>query len=231
MAEAGPLPDNGGALRRAHFFLEATPLLDANWTGISVVCANIAGQLLRRGLHLEFCLGQSVLPKEPMLRALELSSGLNVARDLEARRLRTTAPMLPRDALSVGLSASVKRFSRVFDVECSWIHDISTLLQPELHTADNITWHAERIIEDLASNDVTVCVSRATSDDLIAYFGTDPTSLVVAYNGVEWPWWFAVKAKNEIIAPKVPYILVLGTREPRKTSRFSSICLSNSQTC
>ncbi len=200
----------------ASFFLDATPLLDANWTGISVVCANVARQLIRRGLQPNFCLQHAIVPGEAVREALERSSGIYLARDLATGRLPTSPVAWPQHRVSVGLSASVKRFNRVFDVECSWIHDISTLLQPEYHTPENVVWHTESIVEDLASNDATVCISQATLDDLVGYLGADPTRLVLAPNGVEWPWWYAVRAKNEPATVDGPYLLVLGTREPRK---------------
>ena len=209
-------PTDEFELHHVSFFLDATPLLDENWTGISVVCANIARQMLRRGLRLNFCVARTMLPGKAVLEALESSTGLYLARDLATERLSTEPLAWQRDMVSVGLSASVKRFDRMFDVECSWIHDISTLLQPQYHTADNIVWHTERISEDLASNDLTVCISQSTLDDLVAYLDMDPARMILAYNGVEWPWWFAVRARNEPANLRGPYLLVLGTREPRK---------------
>ena len=213
MADAGA-PIGETLSRRTSFFLDATPLLEVNWTGISVVCANIARQLMRRGLRLEFCLGTSMIPRGAVLKALDRSSGLYLAHDLETERLQKTALTWSRDDVTVGLSSSVKRFNRVFDVECSWIHDISTLLQPEYHTANNIAWHMERIIEDLASNELTVCISQATLDDVLVYLGADANRVILAHNGVEWPWWYPLRVKNE--HAEAPYLLVLGTREPRK---------------
>ncbi len=156
------------------------------------------------------------MPQKAAREALQLSSGTYLARGLATGRLQTAPLTWPDQSVSIGLSASVKRFHRVFDVECSWIHDISTLLQPEYHTPENVAWHAERIMKDLSSNDITVCISQATLDDVVAYLGIDPAQLVLAYNGVEWPWWYAVREKNEPALIEEPYLLVLGTREPRK---------------
>ena len=75
----------------------------------------------------------------------------------------------------------------------------------------------QRVIADLDSDDVTVCVSAATLADIAAYLGPRPEQLIVAHNGVGWPDWFAEQAVNEVPLDRVePFFLILGTREPRK---------------
>ena len=200
--------------QKIRFFLDATPLLDAQWTGIPTVCAAIAGQLLKAGHDVAFCLADQVLPSAPVLDALARRSGLYLQRDVELGRLPMQRPLWPKDCLAIGLSASVKRHKRVFDIEASVIHDISTILQPYFHTPDNIIWHTETLLEDIHSNAATFTPSRATADDLIAYFGIDAGKIHVTPLGVEWPWWYERKQKNERDVEK--YIMIISTKEPRK---------------
>jgi len=200
--------------QKIRFFLDATPLLDAQWTGIPTVCAAIAGQLLKAGHDVAFCLADQVLPSAPVLDALARRSGLYLQRDVELGRLPMQRPLWPKDCLAIGLSASVKRHKRVFDIEASVIHDISTILQPYYHTSDNIIWHTETLLEDIQSNAATFTPSRATADDLVAYFGFDAEKIHVTPLGVEWPWWYEKKQKNDRDVEK--YITIISTKEPRK---------------
>jgi glycosyltransferase involved in cell wall biosynthesis len=210
------LPAAADLRQIATFILDATPLLDTSWTGIPVVCAHMARQLLAAGHDLRFSVGKQLLPNDAVLDALERNSGLFLHHEMVTGQLDMPPLTWPRDRVGVGLSASVKRVRRVFDVECSVVHDISTILQPQYHTPENIVWHTEHIMDDIASNDVTVCISQATLDDLVLYLGADPARLVLAYNGVEWPWWFPIKAATDLASGVEPYVAVLATREPRK---------------
>jgi glycosyltransferase involved in cell wall biosynthesis len=75
----------------------------------------------------------------------------------------------------------------------------------------------EGIMADLASDDLVVTVSEASRADLSAYLGVDPARMVAAPNGVSWPDGFSTMAANATNGAGVePYLLVLGTREPRK---------------
>ncbi len=204
------------ACRLGCFFLDATPLLDENWTGIPAVCANLARTLLAAGCDLRFCVEWDVLPLDLILEALEKNTGLFLEREFRAGRIELLPLVWPSNRIGVGISASVKRLRNVFDVECSIIHDISTLLHPHYHTDDNIAWHAERIMSDLSSNDITFCVSNATKQDLVEYLGAKPADLVATYNGVEWPWWFRSHADIDLSCGIEDYVIVLGTKEPRK---------------
>jgi glycosyltransferase involved in cell wall biosynthesis len=212
--------DPPDAMLIASFFLDATPLLDESWTGIPVVCANMARQLLDMGCHMHFCLGERLIPVEAVMEALERNTGLLLKHELDCGVTPTMPLSLPHGRVSVGLSASVKRVRRVFDVECSVVHDMSTILQPQYHTPENVAWHAQHLMEDIASNDVTLCISQATKDDLVAYFGADPARLLLSHNGVGWPWYYPIRAAADMAQGVEPYVLVLGTREPRKNLRL-----------
>jgi glycosyltransferase involved in cell wall biosynthesis len=210
----------------ACFFLDATPLLDENWTGIPAVCANLARTLLAAGCDLRFCVEWDVLPPEAVLDALERNTGLFLDREFRMEQIECLPLVWPSNRVSVGISASVKRLRNVFNVECSILHDISTLLHPHYHTEDNIAWHVERILSDLSSNDVTICISRSTQDDLIEYLGSDPERLLLSYNGVEWPQSFEVCADSDLANGIEDYIVVLATIEPRKNLSliFNMLC-------
>jgi glycosyltransferase involved in cell wall biosynthesis len=119
--------------------------------------------------------------------------------------------------MGIGFFPSVKPLRHAFDVELSVFHDLSTLTMPLMHIRGNVVHHMEAIMADLASDDLVVTVSEASRADLSAYLGVDPAHMVAAPNGVSWPEGFDTAAANAAgRAPVEPYLLVLGTREPRK---------------
>ena len=205
-------------------FVDVSTLLEAQWTGIPVVAAGLASALLARlPGQVQFFLGTSLIEAGAVQDALRRSTGLYLAREIgSARALAGRLPVLGQNdgqeaGPTIGVFPSVKPLRRVFDVECSVFHDLSTLVLPYFHIPGNVEHHTDAMIADIASNDVVVAVSAATRDDLAAYLGVDPARVVVAPNGVTWPDWVAVDAANSL-APlgAEPYLLILGTREPRK---------------
>jgi glycosyltransferase involved in cell wall biosynthesis len=213
------------ARRDAVIYFDISPLLDPQWTGIPVVAAGLAAAL-RAHLpdQLRFFLDMAVIDSHAVADALRRHSGLFLKRDIDAgRAVAGMLPVLHGNASgpagagpSIGLFPSVKRIRRVFDVECSLFHDLSTLVLPHFHMKLNVDHHMEAMMADLASDDLVVTVSTASRDDLLAYLGVDAARIAVVPNGVGWPAHFAVEAANRLATGAEPYVLILGTREPRK---------------
>jgi glycosyltransferase involved in cell wall biosynthesis len=201
-------------------YVDVSTLLEAQWTGIPVVAAGLASALLGRlPGQVRFFLGPSLIETGAVQDALQRNTGLFLAREIERERaLAGRLPLLGRaSGPTIGIYPSVKPLRRAFNVECSVFHDLSTLVLPFFHIKGNVEHHMEAMMADIASDDMVVTVSAASGDDLCAYLGVDPARIVVAPNGVAWPPGFAVDAANTL-APlgAEPYLLVLGTREPRK---------------
>ena len=222
MMRPSALPALASALerRQARIYFNIHPLLEELWTGIPVVAAGLAGALLESMPDgVRFFLGTSVIDTELVRDALERVSGLFLLREIDCGRGRVgRIPLLGSHAgPSIGLFPSVKPIRRAFDIECSVFHDLSTLVLPYFHIKGNVDHHIEAMMADIDSDDVVAAVSEASRDDLEAYLGVDPARMVVAHNGVSWPDGFAVQAENELApAGAEPYLLILGTREPRK---------------
>ncbi len=202
----------------ANIHVDVSPLLEHQWTGIPVVAAGVAGALLRQiPERTRFFLGTDLLNTAVVADAIARNSGLYLERALAAGRITEgRLPLARRKGPAIGLFPSVKTVRRLFDVEIGVVHDLSTLVLPQFHIPGNVDHHMDSMREDLASNDITVCVSAATRDDLIAYLGTPADELVVAHNGVTVQQGLATDAANALAAGVEPYLLVLGTREPRK---------------
>ena len=91
------------------------------------------------------------------------------------------------------------------------VHDLTSFLMPELHTPGNIQadrYFAERILK--RANRL-IAVSENTRRDAIRVLGIDPGRIDVIHSGVDERFFTArplVRAR--------PYVLFLGTIEPRK---------------
>lgn len=211
-----------GQIRRrgATLYFDISPLLERQWTGIPIVAAGLAASLAANMPdRLRYFLGTAIIDHAVVADALRRNSGLFLSREVASGRAQAgTLPVLGRQAgPTLGLFPSVKPLRRVFDVECSVFHDLSTLVLPYFHIKGNVDHHMEAMMADIASNDLVAAVSSATRDDLVAYLGVDPARTVIAPNGVAWPADFAARAGNALArAGAEPYLLILGTREPRK---------------
>jgi glycosyltransferase involved in cell wall biosynthesis len=219
------------AARNATIYYDLSPLREAHWTGIPVVAAGLA-RALREALpdRVRFFHDYDVIRTEAVDDALRRNSGLFLDRDIDegyalAGKLPVnTAPRAAsraaRPELTIGFFPSVKPLRGAFDVELSVFHDLSTLVMPLMHIRGNVVHHMEAIMADLASDDLVVTVSDASRTDLVAYLGVPPGQIVAAPNGVAWPDWYESAALNAAgaggAAGVEPYLLVLGTREPRK---------------
>lgn len=207
------------AERQGRLYCDIAPLIEPQWTGIPVVAAGLAGVLAARlPQQARFFLDLDIVATAAVQDALRRGHGLFLKRDINTgAALAGTLPLLAPPGPSIGLYPNYKRVRRLFTIECSLFHDLSTLVVPQFHTRQTVEHHMAAMADDIASNDLTVAVSQASADDLAAYLGLRPREIAVAPNGVGWPGWYAAAAENDCAAGEVePYFLILGTREPRK---------------
>lgn len=190
-------------------FYEISPLFEEHWTGIPKVAAELARALdARVPGGVEFFHGMDRVDGDAVREALRRGTG----RFLKAPR---TGPVKSRE--TIGIFPSRKSARRMFDLECSVIHDISTIVTPQFHAAENLAHHAEALRGDIASNDLTICVSEATAAELAAYLSVPQNRMLVAHNGVFWDPATLAQAQAAVALGRVErYFLTLGTREPRK---------------
>jgi len=92
------------------------------------------------------------------------------------------------------------------------IHDLVPLHHPELVTGRTLSMHAHKYENAARTCDVVFTNSRFTADDVAATLGVEDDRLVVAHPGLE-PWHVA---EGERWRLGRPYVLGIGTLEPRK---------------
>src|SRR5258706_646945 len=91
------------------------------------------------------------------------------------------------------------------------IHDMTSLLMPELHTPGNVRADASFTENVLKRADRLIAVSENTRADAIKHAGLDADRMDVIYSGVPEVYFGAQPRPSSR-----PYILYVGTIEPRK---------------
>jgi glycosyltransferase involved in cell wall biosynthesis len=210
-----------GADRRTLFFDIGT-LREPQFTGIPNVAANLARELMAAAddLPCRFFIGETVLRPEYVRFLLDSGSGAYFGyhhQHGQAAAGSLLAAVRAAGPRAVGLFPAEKPFHRLFDTEVQVVHDFSTVATPFFHLRATNDLHGSALLRDIASNDLTVCVSEATAAYLRRLCPDQATRVAVATNGVRWPERFPRAAETLFGSMRLePYVLILGTLEPRK---------------
>ena len=102
------------------------------------------------------------------------------------------------------------------------LHDLTPLLFPELHTAENQELHKKKFRFAQERADVIIAVSEATKRDIVTHLGIAPERVQVVYNGVSSEFhpiedhaYLEEVLRAQGLTPQ-GYLLYVGTIEPRK---------------
>lgn len=108
----------------------------------------------------------------------------------------------------------VKKAKRV-----AFVHDLSTLLFPEFHTQSNTYLHRKRL-EHVDEVDLLLTNSHFTKKTIVERLSIDPSKIVVTPLGADKSFKpmssSEIKPALEAFQINKPYILYVGTLEPRK---------------
>ena len=202
-------------MRDIAFYIDISTQLNLEYTGIG----NVNHQLLRwfrrhEPARSRFFLGEIVLRDAAVDTIVARKSGAGLQEYIDSghgtARSLTEALQADREARTVGIFSTAKTMRRRFGYEAQVMHDITTTLMPEFHQESTLRRHGATLLDDLASDDLVVCVSQNTFDDLVLYAGMAAERLMVAHLGVD---------DVAVVTPSTdvePFLLVLGTVEPRK---------------
>jgi glycosyltransferase involved in cell wall biosynthesis len=199
------------------FFLDVSPLRDFAWTGIPIVTAKIARYLLdTRPEATIFYYGPDVVLPQFVAVAIDSAPGgyLRALIESDTALAGSLDDALRGDFIAVGLFPNIKPVHRVFDIELVIIHDLSSILLPEMHTPESAVEHSQAHMRDVATSDLICCVSNATREDVIRYLGARPERVFVSHLGCDHVANDTGALQSSDAVP--PYVVALGTIEPRK---------------
>lgn len=197
------------------FYIDVAPLQETEYTGIPQVAAKLCEQLLGRAdVEPAFFYNRHEVPIALVEQMLAARSGELYRWAAERYCLRPIVTASAPGAATVGLHTNMKFARRLFPTEGQIVHDMTTVVTPQYHTDETNAYHVEKFYGDLMSNDVTFCVSQSTASDVTAFYQGLPGPLVVSHLGVDWD--HVDPAIRAMPVEAEPFILVLGTIEPRK---------------
>jgi len=200
--------------QRPTLFLDVSPLIEDQWTGIPVFTSRLARALLgSNGCELRFAYEGTVVPDELVRRALDWQTGSELRSVLDDLSPEVRVPIPFHSTL---LYPSVKPRCGLAAREASVIHDLSTIFMPEFHDEANVRYHLAHFGRELATNDITFFVSEASRDLFLNSFCLPGMRHDVLLQYVDWPEAFPHIAANDLPLALPRYFVLVGTLEPRK---------------
>lgn len=200
-------------------FLDISALYEETWTGIPNVVAAIARRaLVDPEIDWRFSYETIEAPRDLVERFLRQRSGSGGLAHL-ARGVWETEQISDRVAReAVCVFPNIKPVRGFFRKEAMIVHDLSPVVAPQFHNGPNIDHFANRIRADIETSDHLFCVSRATMTDVNAYFGKPMSEMSVIRLGAEFdPAELSAGLLQVHQGLKAePYVVVIGTLEPRK---------------
>ena len=199
---------------RPRLNIDIGPLLEDQWTGISVFTRRLIGALEASGrLDLSFSVRMTAIGTAEVHETIRHGSGSFLRAQLDKRDAVERPPLDPALPL---FYPSVKSHPNIVPREASTIHDMSTLVMPETHDARNVAHHLDPLRNEVSSDEVVFCVSEATRRALCATFpwAEGRSRLLMQY--VDWPEEFESYDRNLPPVDLGRYAVVIGTIEPRK---------------
>ena len=209
---------------RRPLVVDIGPLREEFYTGIPNVIAEICARLLAEDwLDLYFDMDGRWIDHDSLRRCLDARSGASLGGRREdfrpARairdRLRETGAM----AGAVGLYTDHRPPRKLYPREGKIVYDLSMILTPECHPPEAAGMYVLDLAEQIACSEVLFCISEATARDLAWVFGVEPERLRVALLGNNVDLTSAERMRGLIAGrPVEPFLLVLGSIEPRKNA-------------
>ncbi len=209
---------------RQPLVVDIGPLRERFYTGIPNVIAEICTRLVREDwLDLYFDLDGRWVDTDSLRRCLAERSGVGLTeqpdRFAPAGAIRAAleeAGTLPQ---AVGLYTDHRPPRKLWPREGKIVYDLSMILTPECHPAASVHMYTHDLAQQIACSEVLFCISEATARDLAWIYGVGPERLKVALLGNNVDLTAADRMRALIgERPVEPFLLVLGSIEPRKNA-------------
>jgi glycosyltransferase involved in cell wall biosynthesis len=209
---------------RSPLVVDVGPLRETHYTGIPNVVAELCSRLLREEwLELYFDLDGRWIDNDSMRQCLDERSGVSLTRDLD--RFRPESAIRAELRASGSMHRSVALYMdhrpprKVYPREGKLVYDLSMILAPECHPPESVKLYTSDLEQQIACSDLLFCISESTARDLEWIFGVARARLRVALLGSNLDLTWSQRIR-ELIGdrPTEPFLLVLGSIEPRKNA-------------
>ena len=209
---------------RSPLVVDVGPLRETFYTGIPNVVAELCARLLREAwLDLYFDLDGRWIENNSLRRCLAERSGTSLGQEPDrfrpAEAIRADLQQRGSMPRTVALYTDHRPPSKLYPWEGKLVYDLSMILAPECHPAESVAMYTTDLAEQIACSDVLFCISEATARDLAWVYGVPRERLKVALlgNNVDLTW--SERTRGLIAGrPLEPFLLVLGSIEPRKNT-------------
>lgn len=209
-------------LERKQAYMEVSPLFELNWTGIPAVVAGLVRRaLVDSSIDWIFFYQSIIIEKSMILAMLQNGSGSGSYQKLHQIIWKNSDIDSVSAKKSPAIFLNIKTIRRFFCEEAMFIHDLTPLLTPEFHNVDSINYFSDRIRKDIESSEWFFCNSMSTRDDLVKYLNVDKSCTTIVQLGMD------VACEDVSIGHLIqqthniePYIVIIGTLEPRKNGRI-----------
>ncbi len=202
------------------YFIDVCTLFDDFYTGIANVNYFVV-KYFYDNLYddCEFFHIEKIIDKKYIAALLEKKKGGEWIRELERDEVIYIGNVseFTEAVYSVGIFSHVKYVRNTFNYEAQIVHDITYILTEEFHHHETTDYHLNYALDDFASNDLNICNSQSTMDDIVTYMGVDEGKTLVSLLGIDQED-NDKKLYRDLLKKYVPedFILILGTIEPRK---------------
>lgn len=204
--------------------LDILPMSERHHTGIANVAKFLARALLADDqVEGRFFAGRTEIDRDLTQQLVELDDG-EILDWVRRRCPRNIASSVDFERRCAGIFTGAKAQRRLFPCEVQIIHDITTIVTPQYHDKSAVQFWNRQLLRDVMTSDLVVAVSQSTLDDLHVYLPqTKRIPATIAHLAS------CVADPPQRIAGtfKKPYVLVLGTLEPRKNVGFIMECLAS----
>jgi glycosyltransferase involved in cell wall biosynthesis len=206
--------------------LEISTMGERFHTGLANVTKALAREMLGdTGIEPHFFFSRQALPRALVERVVR-TDGSEILWWAAARTALAVDFDYDPNRKTIGVYPGCKRHRRLFPTEVLIVHDLTTVITPQFHATEAIEWWQAHQLADILSSDLVVAVSESTRLDIRTYYpqASAIPCIAVPLASCCGP----VAALPEGVSIR-PYVLVLGTLEPRKDVEAVFRCLAEQQ--
>lgn len=223
-----------GTRKKPNLVIDVAPLWELQFTGIS----NVVREVALRALNApeDKCRFRFTAFRHLVERSVIESSVQNLNGEPLRAFFESGNAKLVDDCNDINLANDLSLFLHVkppihrFRKEAHLYYDLSYLSVPETHAEDTIKFHLDKLTEQIETTDQFFTISKSTAIDLQWFFDVPEHKVKVTYLGHNTDIHLADEFVSRSFGRRAePYIMCLGTIEPRKNISLILAWLARNQ--